>query len=1136
MNCFHLMRSVQTIDWVICLTMAVLSPATARPESSIEWFFGRNAGIVISPIEAKPILWNDSAYAGAGMFWDQTGAPILYAGWKTVFNAAGDTLGSCRYDNNLGNPAMIMFRKPGSRDTVFAYQTYHGRSKDNLLRDYFLSEGSSTINIIDLKGDNLRGAVFFEADTVISGLNNNINPDRVQTAASPCLVPHINGRDLWLIAPMASPSGFRVFHVSRDGVKLHQDLLTPEFPRAWSEVSLGGVIHESLGESKVSPDGRMIASVGGVRGRVILADFDPSAGLVSNARQIGDTVFFIDLNQVLYYRETDFPYTARPIGCEFSSDGKLLYIAHGSYTHTNALPPLAFEIPFLDSLPGELRQYDVTLRDADSIRNSKQIVVPFSKINAFAGLQRGPDNRIYVAQREKNFVSRINKPNERGTACEFERQAVVFPDTSTICTMGFPTMMPTISDYQLRIPDLDLCQGDTAVLPLQGTFVTDSVVWSFGGSGKVGVHYFDQPGAYQVSATMYVASEPKPPVYAWVYVHENPTATVTARSNEICAGDTVKLTGVGGVTASWYVGPTLVAEGRTTVVNPQQTTTYTCIVRTAFGCLDTTQFTLTVKPSATLQLAGPTAVCAGDSIELVATGTEGYQWTSVPTDATMQVQGGRVMARPTQTTRYTCVGSTGAMCDARVEHTVVVNPKPSVRTANDTSFCEPVPFELTAFGADEYVWITEGGDTVSRTRTVNLTPTSTMKLRVVGRTNAGCTGEDTVTITRTLNASITVGGDTLLCEQAATTLTAAGSNAIVWLDEQGQQIGTGPTISVSPTVTTTYRAIDASGAGCADTTEHTVVVSQRPQLAVTSATPFVCVNDTAVLTATGCYRYEWYTAGGALVSTDPQIRTAITAPTTFRVYGFDSAGCRTESSMTINTLPPSSIRIAVDDTTFDVGDGIQNIPILLHVPPTYVGNTIGPIEAEISVRRASLHIEDYDPTIITGSTIADPDVVLQLVVPVTTVSATPQTLTSLSVRPLIDDDSVSRISIRLLRLDGIPLCGSDSVNHGAITVTGCGRNMYGGITLVAPPNMRVDPNPATDHITINATSGLPGTHTIEVVNAIGQIVYSKTLHNATGDVISESLRIPTTDLSAGLHEARLRTPVGVFSAIVVVVR
>ena len=1122
---------------VLCYTFyGTYCSLNAQVMDNHEWYFGRNAAISFSQRGVEPSRWNDTAYAGAGMFWDQTGKPVVYSGWKTTFNAVGDTLGNCRYFYNLGYPAMLMFRKPGSRDTVYAYQTYHGHSLDYGQGDNFLSEGSSTINIIDLKANDQRGKLYLEAKTIVSALNVPNNPDRVQIGASACLVPHVNGRDLWLVSPMIIPAGWRVYLISRDSIQLHQSVLTPELPRSWWETNLGGVLWECIGETKVSPNGRMIASIGGVRGRVILADFDPALGQVLNSRQIGDTALFLDEDRAVLMRRTVFPVTARPMGCEFSPDGKLLYIANGSYTDATAMPIEDFEIPFLDSLPGELRQYDVTLRYADSIRNSKQIVVPFSKVNAFAGLQRGPDNRIYVAQREKNFVSRINKPNERGTACEFERMAVVFPDTNTICTMGFPTMMPTISDYQLRIPDLDLCQGDTAVLPLQGSFVTDSVVWSFGGSGKVGVHYFDQPGAYQVSATMYVASEPKSPVYAWVYVHENPTATVTARSNEICAGDTVKLTGVGGVTASWYVGPTLVSEGRTTVVSPQQTTTYTCIVRTAFGCLDTTQFTLTVKPTATLQLAGPTTVCAGDSIELVATGTDGYQWTSVPIDATMQVQGGRVMARPTQTTRYTCVGSTGAMCDARIEHTVIVNPKPNVRTANDTSFCEPVPFELTASGADQYVWITEAGDTVSRTRTVNLTPTSTMKLRVVGRTLAGCTGEDTVTITRTLNASITVGGDTLLCEQVAITLTAAGSNAIVWLDKQGQQIGTGPTITVSPTVTTTYRAIDASGAGCADTTEHTVVVSQRPQLAVTATTPFVCINDTAMLTATGCYRYEWYTAGGVLVSTDPQIRSVITAPTTFRVYGYDSAGCRTESSMTINTLPPSSIRIAVDDTTFDVGDGLQTIPILLHVPSAYVGNTIGPIEAEISVRRASLHIEDYDPTIITGSTVNDSNVILLMYVPVITVSETPQELTMLSVRPLIDDDSVSRISIRLLRLDGIPLCGSDSVNHGAITVTGCGRNMYGGITLVTPPSMRVDPNPATDHITIHATSGLPGAHTIEVVNILGQIVYQRSVQVAPGTELQESPRIPTSDLGQGLHEVRFLTPVGMLSSTFMVVK
>ncbi len=1108
----------------------------AQYDGDCTWYFGRNAAVSFSQSEVRAGQWLDSAYAGAGMFLDQNGRPMLFTGWRTVFNAASDTLGNCRYDNNLGNPAMIMFRKPGSRDTVFAYQTYHGRSKDNLLGDYFLSEGSSTINIIDLAGDNHRGRVYFEADTVISGLNNNKNPDRVQTAASACLVPHINGRDLWLIAPMASPSGFRVFHVSRDGVKLHQDLLTLEFPRAWSEVSLGGVVHESLGESKVSPDGRMIASVGGVRGRVILADFDPSAGLVSNARQIGDTAFFINLNRVVFYRVEDFPYTARPIGCEFSPDGKLLYIAHGSYTNTNGLPPLDYEIPLLDSLPGELRQYDVTLRDADSIRNSKQIVVPFSKINAFAGLQRGPDNRIYVAQREKNFVSRINKPNERGTACEFERQAVVFPDTNTICTMGFPTMMPTISDYQLRIPDLDLCQGDTAVLPLQGTFVTDSVVWSFGGSGKVGVHYFDQPGAYQVSATMYVASEPKPPVYAWVYVHENPTATVTSRTNEICAGDTVKLTGVGGVTASWYVGPTLVAEGRTTVVSPQQTTTYTCIVRTAFGCLDTTQYTLTVKPSATLRLTGPTMVCMGDSIELNAVGTEAFQWTSIPVDPTMQVQGGRLRARPTQTTRYACVGTTTAMCDARGEHNVTVSPTPVVRASNDTSFCEPAPFILNASGADRYVWVTEVGDTLSRIQQVNITPTTTMRLKVIGTTLAGCSSEDTVVITRLQNGIVTVTGDTLLCEVIPATLTASGSNNIIWLDEQGQQIGVGPTITVTPSRTTTYRAVDASGGGCADTSEHTILVSQRPELDVKAEDLFVCVNDTAVLNASGCDRYEWYAENGALISTSAQVRSAIASATTFRVFGYDSVGCRTESNVTINTLPPSSIHVSADDATFNVADGVQKIPIQLHVPTSYVGSVIGPITAEISVRRTSLHVEDYDPAIITGTNIGDSDLVLSMTVPMVTVAATPQVLTSITVRPLIDDDSVSRVSVRLLDLGGVPQCDFDSLQDGTITVTGCGRSKYGGITLVTPPTLRVDPNPATDHVTINATSGLPGRHTIEIVNSLGQVVYTRTVHNAYGEVMTENQDVPTMDLSAGLHEVRLMTSVGVTACVVIIVK
>jgi len=70
---------------------------TSQPKQSHTWYFGRKAALEFAQSAVNPVLWNDSAYAGAGVFWDQTGTPILYAGWKTVYNAAGDrdTLESC---------------------------------------------------------------------------------------------------------------------------------------------------------------------------------------------------------------------------------------------------------------------------------------------------------------------------------------------------------------------------------------------------------------------------------------------------------------------------------------------------------------------------------------------------------------------------------------------------------------------------------------------------------------------------------------------------------------------------------------------------------------------------------------------------------------------------------------------------------------------------------------------------------------------------------------------------------------------------------------------------------------------------------------------------------------------------------
>lgn len=71
----------------------------AQYDGDCTWYFGRNAAVSFSQSEVRAGQWLDSAYAGAGMFLDQNGRPMLFTGWRTVFNAASDTLGNCRYDN-----------------------------------------------------------------------------------------------------------------------------------------------------------------------------------------------------------------------------------------------------------------------------------------------------------------------------------------------------------------------------------------------------------------------------------------------------------------------------------------------------------------------------------------------------------------------------------------------------------------------------------------------------------------------------------------------------------------------------------------------------------------------------------------------------------------------------------------------------------------------------------------------------------------------------------------------------------------------------------------------------------------------------------------------------------------------------
>jgi hypothetical protein len=140
-------------------------------------------------------------------------------------------------------------------------------------------------------------------------------------------------------------------------------------------------------------------------------------------------------------------------------------------------------------------------------------------------------------------------------------------------------------------------------------------------------------------------------------------------------------------------------------------------------------------------------------------------------------------------------------------------------TGPTAAICQNAPVNLNASGASTYSWSNGAtGASITPVATVNTT------YSVVGTNTAGCTGTANISVTVTAAPSITAAGAATIC---------AGSNQTITLSISGAadsySWSTGPTttsISVSPTVTTTYVAYGTSTlTGCTGNSSVTIVVS-----------------------------------------------------------------------------------------------------------------------------------------------------------------------------------------------------------------------------------------------------------------------------------------------------------------------
>ncbi|MCC6369828.1 MAG: T9SS type A sorting domain-containing protein [Bacteroidia bacterium] len=443
--------------------------------------------------------------------------------------------------------------------------------------------------------------------------------------------------------------------------------------------------------------------------------------------------------------------------------------------------------------------------------------------------------------------------------------------SSTVITVTVSAGAPVLS---VTTNTNNVCFGKTVILTASGA---NSYTWSGGVINGTGFTP-SVSGTYTVtglngcgtgSATTSITVAPL-------------VVSLLASPSVVCSGQTAVLNVAAAANNYTWMPINSSSSSNSVSVSPQNTTIYT-VTASDGTCSGTSTVSLNALPIPTISIVSSSSVvCAGDAVTMTASGGLTYTWTpgnmSTP----------NITVNPTAPTAYS-VGATNSLgCSAGNVAVVITNPSPTVTAvSSDVLICAGGTATLTAGGASNYTW--SSGPTTSVTVE---SPLSTTVYTVTGELS-GCNGTETVSI-EVYTPSVSIAGNTVLCDGMSTTLTASGADTYTWLPNNPF-----PALNVTPLATTIYTVTSITATGninCADTQTIQVTVNPNPTVTAVSSRTSMCKAETITVTASGAGTYSWST-----FATSPSIVVTSTLVTTLNisVVGTNSFGCSNTANVQI---------------------------------------------------------------------------------------------------------------------------------------------------------------------------------------------------------------------------------------------
>jgi len=394
----------------------------------------------------------------------------------------------------------------------------------------------------------------------------------------------------------------------------------------------------------------------------------------------------------------------------------------------------------------------------------------------------------------------------------------------------------------------------------------------------------------------------------------------------ICPGDTVTLSATTNqtpVSIFWSPNNSLTnSNSLSPSAFPTNNTTYQIAVEDENNCITTGTQQVVIDNTLQVYAGENETICAGESIELTATGGTTYQWT--PATGLSNPNIPNPIATPSSSTIYSVSVSDG-VCFGLDIVSVNVLPVPTSNYVTNDIICAGDTIQFVNDLANpnwNYVWdnaVNLSNDTIAEPLAF---PTSDTNFNLTISNDIGCESMVSIDIETSSNLNISSNVmDTTICQGDTIALSVSGGQMYQWSPNIGLSNNMSNSVNAFPEVSTLY-TLYASEGNCTDSILINVNVDIAPNVDA-GADIYVCNGDEVQLNAVGADNYQWFPSSGLSNAFIATPFFSGTNSTEYIIEGTNGIGCKNY------------------DTLFVEVKNLPNVTISPNFPSTCVGEEIG---------------------------------------------------------------------------------------------------------------------------------------------------------------------------------------------------